>query len=117
MQTNSRVVSESLELYAAGLLAESAFFSALSAGEADPGHVRDVFGAYYRWRNRFRRWFRTCRPKGAPVDKARGVPRVLTELIACLRHGIKGDHHRLALSFLAALGIEDPVRIEALPVP
>ena len=52
MQTNSRVVSESLESYAAGLLAESAFFSALSAGEADPGHVRDVFGQYYLWRNR-----------------------------------------------------------------
>ena len=55
MQTNSRVVSESLESYAAGLLAESAFFSALSAGEADPGHVRDVFGQYYLWRNRFHR--------------------------------------------------------------
>jgi hypothetical protein len=41
---------------------------------------------------------------------------LLTELIACLRHEIKGDHHRLALSFLAALGIEDPARIEALPV-
>ena len=40
MQTNSRVVSESLEPYAAGLLAESDFFSALSAGEADPGHVK-----------------------------------------------------------------------------
>ena len=49
MQTNSRVVSESLESYAAGFLAESAFFSALSAGEADPGHVRDVFGQYYLW--------------------------------------------------------------------
>jgi len=36
MQTNSRVVSESLESYA-----------------ADPGHVRDVFGQYYLWRNRF----------------------------------------------------------------
>jgi hypothetical protein len=44
MKTNSRVVSESLESYAAGLLAESAFFSALSVSEADPGHVRDVFG-------------------------------------------------------------------------
>jgi hypothetical protein len=53
MQTNSRVVSESLESYAADLLAQSAFFSALSAGEADPGHVRDVFGQYYLWRNRF----------------------------------------------------------------
>ena len=55
MQTNSRVISESLESYVAGLLAESAFFSALSAGEADPGHVRDVFGQYYLWRNRFHR--------------------------------------------------------------
>ena len=38
MQTNSRVVSESLESYA-----------------ADPGHVRDVFGQYHLWRNRFHR--------------------------------------------------------------
>src|SRR6185437_14425272 len=36
MQTNSRVVSESFESYAAA-----------------PGHVRDVFGQYYLWRNRF----------------------------------------------------------------
>jgi hypothetical protein len=86
MQTNSRVVSESLESYAAGLLAESAFFSALSAGEADPGHVRDVFGQYYLWRNRFHRWFGICVAKSAPVDDALNVPRVLTELIACLRH-------------------------------
>ena len=113
MQTNSRVVSESLESYAAGLLAESAFFSALSAGEADPGHVRDVFGQYYLWRNRFHRWFGICVAKSAPVDDALNVPRVLTELIACLRHEIKGDHHRLALSFLAALagrGLAGPGR-------
>ena len=38
MQTNSRVVSASLESYA-----------------ADPGHVRDVFGQYHLWRNRFHR--------------------------------------------------------------
>ena len=38
---NSRAVSESLESYAGDLLAESAFFSALSAGEAHPGHVGD----------------------------------------------------------------------------
>ena len=82
MQTNSRVVSESLESYAAGLLAESASFSALSAGEADPGHVRDVFGQYYLWRNRFHRWFGICVAKSAPVDDALNVPRVLTELIA-----------------------------------
>ena len=73
MQTNSRVVSESLESYAAGLLAESAFFSALSAGEADPGHVRDVFGQYYLWRNRFHRWFGICVAKSAPVDDTLNV--------------------------------------------
>jgi len=116
MQTNSRVVSESLESYAAGLLAESAFFSALSAGEADPGHVRDVFGQYYLWRNRFHRWFGICVAKSAPVGDTLNVPRVLTELIACLRHEIKGDHQRLAVSFLAALGIDDPARLTALPV-
>ena len=73
MQTDSRVVSESLESYAAGLLAESAFFSALSAGEADPGHVRDVFGQYYLWRNRFHRWFGICVAKSAPVDDTLNV--------------------------------------------
>jgi hypothetical protein len=57
---NSRAVSESLESYAGDLLAESAFFSALSAGEAHPGHVRDVFGQYYLWRSRFHRWFGIC---------------------------------------------------------
>ena len=97
---NSRAVSESLESYAGDLLAESAFFSALAAGEAHPGHVRDVFGQYYLWRNRFHRWFGICVAKSAPVDEARCVPRVLTELIACLRHEIKGDHQRLAVSFL-----------------
>ena len=113
---NSRAVSESLESYAGDLYAESAFFSALSAGEAHPGHVRDVFGQYYLWRNRFHRWFGICVAKSAPVDDARCGPRVLTELIACLRHEIKGDHQRLALSFLAALGIDDPARLTALPV-
>ncbi len=102
---NSRAVSESLESYADDLLAESTFFSALSAGEAHPGHVRDVFGQYYLWRSRFHRWFGICVAKSAPVDDVQCVPRVLTELIACLRHEIKGDHQRLALSFLAALGI------------
>ena len=113
---NSRAVSESLESYASDLYAESAFFSALSAGEARPGHVRDVFGQYYLWRSRFHRWFGICVAKSAPVGEARCAPRVLTELIACLRHEIKGDHQRLALSFLAALGIDDPARITALPV-
>ena len=45
---NSRAVSESLESYAGNLLAESAFFSALSAGDADPGHVRDLAAKHVR---------------------------------------------------------------------
>ena len=67
---NSRAVSESLESYTGDLVAESPFFSALSAGEAHPGHVRDVFGQYYLWRNRFHRWFGICVAKSAPVDEA-----------------------------------------------
>src|ERR1700748_1320809 len=111
-----RAVSESLESYARDRLAESDFFADLSAGEAHPGHVRDVFGQYYLWRNRFHRWFGICVAKSAPVDDARCGPRALPDPIACLRHEIKGDHQRLALSFLAALGIDDPARITALPV-
>ena len=42
--------------------------------------------------------------------------RSLGELLTCLRHEIKGDHHRLAWSLLAALGIDDPSRLKALPV-
>src|SRR2546430_10120938 len=67
---NSRAVSESLESYAGDLLTESAFFSALSAGEAHPGHVRDVFGQYYLWRKRFHPWFGICVATSAPVDEA-----------------------------------------------
>ena len=110
-QLDSRAVSESLEAYAGGLLAESTFFSGLAAGEVHPAHVREVFGQYYLWRNRFHRWFGLCVAKSDPFDEARGVPRVLGELLTCLRHEIKGDHHRLAWSFLAALGIDDPSRI------
>jgi len=49
MQTDSRVVSESLESYAAGLLAKSAFFSALSGrGLAGPGRDRIITRALSR---------------------------------------------------------------------
>jgi hypothetical protein len=113
---NSRAVPENLESYAGQLLAESAFFSALAAGQARPGDVRDVFGQYYLWRNRCHRWFGLCVAKSAPCDEALAAPRVLGELIACLRHEINGDQHRLARSFLSALGIDDPARISALPV-
>ncbi len=102
---DSRVVSESLEAYARDRLAESDFFSDLSAGQVHPEHVRDVFGQYYLWRNRFHRWFGICVVKSAPFGDALNVPRVLGELIACLEQEIKGNHHGLVLSFLTALGI------------
>jgi hypothetical protein len=113
---NSRDVSDKLEAYVADLLAESTFFAALSAGEIHPAHVRDVFGQYYLWHSRFHRWFGICVAKSAPFDGALTSPRILGELIACLRQEIKGDLQRSALSFLGALGIDDPSCIEALPV-
>jgi Iron-containing redox enzyme len=115
-QPDSRVVSKSLESYVIQLLAESDFFSDLSAGRADPEHVRQVFGQYYVWRNRFHRWFGVCVAKSASFGEALNVPRVLYELIACLEQEIRGDHYGLAISFLAALGIDDPARITVLPV-
>jgi hypothetical protein len=113
---DSLVVSESLESYARDRLAESDFFAGLSSGQINPGHVRDVFGQYYLWRSRFYRWFGICLVKSVPSRNALNAPRVLGELITCLEREIKGDHHRQALSFLAALGIDNPARIRALPV-
>ena len=111
-----RAVSESLESYARDRLAESDFFADLSAGQADPSHVRDVFGQYYLWRNRFHRWFGLCVAKSAPFGDALNGPHVLGELINCLAQEISGNHHGLALSFLAALGVDNPARIATLPV-
>jgi pyrroloquinoline quinone (PQQ) biosynthesis protein C len=113
---DSRAVSESLESYARDRLAESDFFSDLSAGQVHPEHVRDVFGQYYLWRNRFHRWFGICVARSAPFDDALNAPHVLGELITCLEQEIKGNHHGLALSFLAALGAGDPAHITPLPV-
>jgi Iron-containing redox enzyme len=113
---DSRAVSESLESYVRDLLGESSFFSDLSSGTAHFEHVRDVFGQYFLWRNRFHRWFGICVVKSAPFGQAPNVPSVLSELISCLEEEIKGNHHGLALSFLGALGIENPAHITALPV-
>jgi hypothetical protein len=113
---DSRAVSESLESYVRARLAESDFFSNLSAGQVHPAHVREVFGQYYLWRNRFHRWFGVCVAKSAAFGDALNAPRVLGELITCLAQEIKGDHHGLAVSFLAALGIDNPARIAPLPV-
>jgi pyrroloquinoline quinone (PQQ) biosynthesis protein C len=113
---DSRAVSESLNSYVRDRLAESDFFSDLSAGQIHPDDVRDIFGQYYLWRNRFHRWFGICVAKSAAFGDALNVPRVLGELITCLEQEIRGNHHGLALSFLAALGIDDPAHITALPV-
>jgi hypothetical protein len=113
---NSRDVSDRLESYVGDLLAESTFFSALSAGEIHPAHVRDVFAQYYLWHSRFHRWFGICVARSAPFDEALNSPLILSELIACLRHEIKEDLQRSALSFLNALGIDDTSCIKALPV-
>ena len=63
MQTNSRVVSESLESYAAA-----------------PGHVRDVFGQYYLWRNRFHRPMRRAIIRGRRADTERLIEAARLEI-------------------------------------
>lgn len=113
---DSRVVSMRLESYVRDRMAESDFFSGLSAGEVPPELVREVFGQYYLWRNGFHRWLGACVAKSAAFGDALNVPRVLGELVTCLAQEINGDHHGLALSFLSALGIDNPGRIAALPV-
>lgn len=113
---DSRTASQNLEAYTENLLAESSFFSDLSAGAARPEHVRDVFGQFYLWRNRFHRWFGICVARSAPFGEAMNVPVVLCELLGYLEQEIKGDHHRLAVSFLSALGVSDPARLSPLAV-
>ena len=113
---DSRVVAESLESYAEDRLAESAFFTDLSAGRMHAEDVRDVFGQYYLWRNRLHRWFGVCVARTAPLGDAPNVSRILGEIIGCLAQEIADDHHGLALSFLSALGIDDPGGITVLPV-
>ena len=113
---DSRAVSVSLESYVRDRLAESDFFSGLSAGEIPPGQVRDVFGQFYLWRTRFHRWLGVCVAKSAALGDALSAQRALGELTACLAQEVSGDRRGLATSFLAALGIGDPAGIAALPV-
>ena len=71
---DSRAVSESLESYIRHLLAESDFVSGYSRpGQARREHVRDVFGQYYLWRNRFHRWVRRLRRQDRAVGEALNV--------------------------------------------
>ncbi len=102
--------------YARDRLAESVFFSDLSAGRVHPEHVRDVFGQYYAWRSRFHRWFGFCVLKSSPFGDEPGTPRALGPLIACLEREVSEHNRGLAASFLAALGIASPAHITALPV-
>jgi hypothetical protein len=113
---DSPTVSKILEAYVSHLIAESNFFSDLSAGRIHPEDVRGVFGQYYLWRNQFHRWFGICVARSAPFGESLNVARILGALVACLEEEIKEDHHGMALSFLSALGIDDPSRITALPV-
>lgn len=115
-QATTQDVSGLLGSYVKDLLEESLFFSDLATGRAPIEHVREVFGQFYLWRNRFHRWFGVCVAKAAAFGEERNAPRVLGELISCLEQEIKGDHHGLALEFLAALGIGDPARITPLRV-
>lgn len=115
-QLDSRAVSVSLESYIRDRLAESDFFSGISGGDIPPEEVRQVFGQYYLWRNRFHRWFGVCVAKSGPFGAAIEAPAVVGELIACLAEEVKGNHHGLALTFLAALGVDNPSAIAALPV-
>jgi len=114
--SDSRALTEGLESYARDRLAESDFFADLSAGRMRPESIRDVFGQYYLWRNRFHRWFGVCVARTAPFGDAPNVSRILREIIGCLAREIADDHHGLAVSFLSALGIDDPAGITVLPV-
>ena len=113
---DSRVVSVSLESYVRDRLAESDFFSGLMTGTVSPEHARDVFAQYYLWRARLHQWLGVCIAKSAAFGDAVNAPLVLSELITCLMREVNGDHHRLAVSFLTALGIDRPTHIRALPV-
>ena len=110
---DSRAVAESLASYVRDRLAESDFFSALSAGEVSPGHVRAVFCQYFLWRDRFHRWLDACVAKIAPFGDGPDVP---LEVIERLAHEIKAGRPELVSSFLESLGVDDPSRIAVLPV-
>jgi hypothetical protein len=113
---DSRAVAESLASYIRDRLAESDFFSALSAGEVPPGGVREVFGQYFLWRDRFHLWLDACVAKVTPSGDGPGAPRVPGELIERLAQEVKAPPRELVPSFLAILGVDDPSRIAVLPV-
>jgi len=113
---DSRAVAESLASYVRDRLAESDFFSALSAGEVPPGHVREVFGQYFVWRGRFHLWLDACAAKAAPSGDGPGAPRAAGELIERLAQEVTAGPCEIAASFRSILGVNDPSRIAVLPV-
>jgi len=113
---DSRVVAESLASYVRDRLAESYFFSALSAGEVPPGHLREVFCQYFVWRDRFHLWLDVCIAKIAPSEYGPNAPRMPGELIERLAQEGNAGPREIAASFLSILGVDDPSRIAVLPV-
>ena len=113
---DSRAVAESLASYIRDRLAESDFFSALSAGEVRPGHLREVFGQYFLWRDRFHLWLDTCVAKVASAEDGLDAPRVPREVVERLAQEVKAGPPELVPSFVAILGVDDPSRIAVLPV-
>jgi hypothetical protein len=113
---DSRAVAESLASYIRDRLAESDFFSGLSAGEVPPGHVREVFGQYFLWHGRFHRWLDACVAKIAPSGDGHSAPRVPGELIERLAQEAKAGPPELIPSLQAILGVDDPSRIAVMPV-
>ena len=66
---DSRAVSESLESYARDRLAESDFFSDLSAGQVHPSTSATSSASIYLWRNRFHRVVRHLRRQERAVRR------------------------------------------------
>jgi pyrroloquinoline quinone (PQQ) biosynthesis protein C len=109
-------VSVDLVKHVEDMLDKSSFFSALRSGRAPIDVVRAVFGQYYLWRNQFHRWFGVCVVKSPAFGTEFDTAFVLSELTEHIEEEIKGDHHGMAVTFLRALGIDDPAAISAFPI-
>jgi hypothetical protein len=108
------IVAEMTDLVRSELTA-SAFWSGFRAGKFPIEHVRAVFGQYYLWRNVFHRWFGVCIAKSPAFGTGPVTPYILSELAEHIEEEISGDHHGLAVRFLAAIGVTDPDAL--LPIP
>lgn len=96
-------------------LQASAFFGGLRTGRYDLEQVRDVFGQYYLWRNRFHQWFGVCIVRSPAFGIGVDTSYILSELAHHIEEEISGDHHALCRTFLDSLGV-DTSAVAALPV-